>query len=55
MLEFFNYNFFVYALVAVALISVSAAMIGTYIISRRQVAISVGVNKEFFVGLGLGN
>lgn len=54
MLEFFNYNFFVYALVAVALISVSAAMIGTYIISRRLVAISGGVTHACFGGLGLG-
>ena len=54
MLEFLNYDFFVYALVAVALISVSAAMIGTYIITRRLVAISGGVTHACFGGLGLG-
>lgn len=54
MLEFLNYNFFVYALIAVALISVSAAMIGTYIITRRLVAISGGVTHACFGGLGLG-
>ena len=37
-----------------ALISVSAAMIGTYIITRRLVAISGGVTHACFGGLGLG-
>lgn len=54
MLELFSYQFFVMALIAVALISVSAAIIGTYIISRRLVAISGGVTHACFGGLGLG-
>ena len=54
MLELFDYPFFVYALIGVALISVSAAIIGTYIISRRLVAISGGVTHACFGGLGLG-
>ncbi len=54
MLQLFNYSFFVYALIGVVLISISAAMIGTYIITRRLVAISGGVTHACFGGLGLG-
>lgn len=54
MVEFLNYEFFRYALVAVGLIAVSAAMIGTYIITRRLVAISGGITHACFGGLGLG-
>lgn len=54
MLEFLDYTFFRYALVAVGLIAVSAAMIGTYIVTRRLVAISGGVTHACFGGLGLG-
>lgn len=54
MLQLFNYPFFIYALIGVVLISVSAGIIGTYIISRRLVAISGGVTHACFGGLGLG-
>lgn len=54
MLEFLDYPFFRYALVAVILIAVCAAMIGTYIITRRLVAITGGVTHACFGGLGLG-
>ena len=54
MLEFLDYSFFRNALAAVALIAVCAAMIGTYIITRRLVAISGGVTHACFGGLGLG-
>ncbi len=54
MLEFLDYTFFRYALIAVTLIAISAAMIGTYIITRRLVAISGGVTHACFGGLGLG-
>lgn len=54
MLQFFQYDFFVYALIGVVLISVSAAIIGTYIITKRLVAISGGVTHACFGGLGLG-
>lgn len=54
MIEFLEYPFFRYALIAVALIAVCAAMIGTYIITRRLVAISGGVTHACFGGLGLG-
>lgn len=54
MLEYLDYTFFRYALIGVALIAVSAAMIGTYIITRRLVAISGGITHACFGGLGLG-
>lgn len=54
MLEYFDYSFFRYAIVGVALISLCAATIGTYIISRRMVAISGGITHACFGGLGLG-
>ena len=54
MFEFLDYIFFRYALAGVVLIAISAAMIGTYIITRRMVAISGGVTHACFGGLGLG-
>lgn len=54
MLEILNYNFFQLALAGVCLISISSAIIGTYIITRRLVAISGGVTHACFGGLGLG-
>jgi zinc transport system permease protein len=50
----FDYPFFRLALIGVAIISVAAAMIGTYIITRRMVAISGGITHACFGGLGLG-
>ncbi len=50
----FDYPFFRLALLGVAIISIAAAMIGTYIISRRMVAISGGITHACFGGLGLG-
>lgn len=54
MLEILQYTFFRNALVGVLIISVAAAMIGTYIITRRLVAISGGVTHACFGGLGMG-
>ena len=54
MFDYLEFPFFRYALIGVALISVCAAMIGTYIITRRLVAISGGVTHACFGGLGLG-
>lgn len=54
MVEFLQYEFFRNALVGVVIISVAAAMIGTYIITRRLVAISGGITHACFGGLGLG-
>ena len=41
-------------MIGVAVISVAAAVIGTYIITRRLVAISGGITHACFGGLGLG-
>lgn len=49
-----NYEFFRNALMAVMLLSISSAVIGTYIVSRRLVSISGGVTHACFGGLGLG-
>lgn len=49
-----EYPFFVNALIGVVIISVAAAMVGTYIITRRLVAISGGITHACFGGLGLG-
>ncbi len=54
MLQLFDYPFFVSAMIGVVLISIGAAIIGTYIITRRLVAISGGVTHACFGGLGLG-
>lgn len=54
MADFLQYEFFRNALIGVVIISVAAAMIGTYIITRRLVAISGGITHACFGGLGLG-
>lgn len=50
----FEYQFFINALIGILLISVAAAMVGTYIVTRRLVAISGGITHACFGGLGLG-
>lgn len=54
MIELLDYQFFINAIRAVLIISVASAMIGTYIVARRLVAISGGVTHACFGGLGLG-
>lgn len=54
MLEYLNYDFFIRAMIAVTLLSVCSAVIGTYVISRRLVAIAGGITHACFGGLGLG-
>lgn len=54
MSELLQYQFFTNAIWAVLIISVASAMIGTYIVARRLVAISGGVTHACFGGLGLG-
>ena len=54
MLRYLDYSFFCNALAGVVLISLCAAIIGTYIITRRLVSISGGVTHACFGGLGLG-
>lgn len=54
MAEYLNYDFFIRAMIAVTLLSICSAVIGTYIISRRLVAIAGGITHACFGGLGLG-
>ncbi len=54
MLSYLSYTFFAYALVAVVLISLCSAAIGTYIITRRMASVSGGITHACFGGLGLG-
>lgn len=54
MLEFLQYPFFLRALAVLLLLSLCAGMIGSYIISRRLVAICGGITHACFGGLGLG-
>ena len=54
MLDLLQYSFFTNALLGIVIISVAAAFIGTYIITRRLVSISGGVTHACFGGLGLG-
>lgn len=49
-----EYEFFRNALTGVLILSIASAIIGTYIITRRLVAISGGVTHACFGGLGLG-
>ena len=53
-MEFFEYTFFRNALWGILFNSICAAIIGTYIISRRMVAITGGITHACFGGLGLG-
>lgn len=53
-MEILSYPFFRNALIGVILISVGAALIGCYIVSRRMVFISGGITHACFGGLGLG-
>ena len=53
-MEYLQYAFFRNALVGVFIISIAAAMIGTYIITRRMVSITGGITHACFGGLGLG-
>ena len=54
MIEVLSYTFFQNALAGVLLVSVAAAIIGTYIVTRRMVFIAGGVTHACFGGLGLG-
>lgn len=54
MTEILQYDFFRNALLGVTVISVASAIIGTYIVTRRLVAISGGITHACFGGLGLG-
>lgn len=49
-----GYEFFRNALLGMCIISVVAAVVGTYIVTRRQVFIAGGITHTCFGGLGLG-
>lgn len=53
-MEFIHYSFFRYALIAIFLISVSSAIVGVYVVTRRLAALAGGVTHACFGGLGLG-
>ncbi len=53
-MDIFSYQFFINALIGIAIISIASAIIGTYIVTRRLVSISGGVTHACFGGLGLG-
>jgi len=53
-MELLDYTFFKNALLAVFILSIASAIIGTYIITRRLAAISGGITHACFGGLGLG-
>ena len=53
MLELFNYQFFIHALLAVVFSSITCGFIGTYIVSRRIVFISGGISHTSFGGVGI--
>ena len=52
--DFFRYDFILYALAASLLGSITAGIIGTYVVTRRMVFITGGITHASFGGLGLG-
>ncbi len=54
MLDFFSYDFIRFALAASLLGSITAGIIGTYVVTRRMVFITGGITHASFGGLGLG-
>lgn len=52
-IELFQYNFFLKAILAAVFASVSCGIIGGYIVSRRIVFISGGITHASFGGIGL--
>lgn len=52
--DFFSYDFILYALAASLLGSITAGIIGTYVVTRRMVFITGGITHASFGGLGLG-
>lgn len=54
MTELLAYDFFRNALIAVIILSIGAAIVGAYIVTRRLAAIAGGITHACFGGLGLG-
>lgn len=53
-MEILQYTFFQNALLGILLISITGAIIGTYIVTRRMVFIAGGITHASFGGLGIG-
>ncbi|MDE5418692.1 metal ABC transporter permease [Labilibaculum sp. DW002] len=53
LIELFQYNFFLNAVGAALLASISCGIIGTYIVARRIVFISGGITHASFGGIGI--
>lgn len=53
LIELFSYSFFQNAIMAALITSVLAAMVGTYIVSRKIVFITDGITHSSFGGIGL--
>jgi zinc transport system permease protein len=53
-MEIIHYSFFIIAAIAIALISVVAGIVGTYVVARRMLFITGGITHSSFGGLGLG-
>ena len=54
MWELLQYKFFIHALLAAVLASISCGIIGTYVVSRRMVFIGGGISHASFGGIGIG-
>ncbi len=53
-MDILQYTFFQNALLGILLISITGAIIGTYIVTRRMVFIAGGITHASFGGLGIG-
>lgn len=53
MFEFLQYQFYLNAVLAAVLTSITCGIIGTYIVTRRMVFISGGISHASFGGVGL--
>lgn len=53
-MDLLSYSFFQNALWGIGLISITAALIGVYVVCRRMAALAGGVTHACFGGLGLG-
>lgn len=54
LLDYFNYSFFQYALLAALLSSLLCGFVGTYIVTRRLVFVSGGISHASLGGVGIG-
>lgn len=55
MIDLFQYDFFVNAIIASILASISCGIIGTYVVTKRMVFISGGISHASFGGIGIAH